>query len=195
MNHITNLVLKNRNELFENKKKIISLNNKINKKNHYIKKINLLSNKNNYQLQFLKNNKIIIRLKEKIKKIDPWYAEICKLKKLPIHVKQLAMHTSYKNTLNYWYIYLTDKKKHLMQYNTWIFLKKELHTITTKKIQLIVEEKKEHILTPYEWFHKIYKEKISEEYSSLKKDTNIKILKKFFNLTFQKNNINLFAID
>ena len=191
MNNTTKLVLKNKNELFENKKKIISLKNIINKKDSYKKQINLISKKNNYQLKAVKNKQVIIRLQEKIKKIDPWYKKICKLKKLPKNVKQLAIHTSYKNTLTCWYIYLTDKNKYLIQNNTWIILKTELHKITTKKIQLIIKKNELHTLTPYQWFNKIYEEKMLEEYLLLKKDPNIKILKKFFNIEFQKNNINL----
>ncbi|QCO71027.1 DNA polymerase III subunit gamma/tau C-terminal domain-containing protein [Buchnera aphidicola] len=190
MNNITNLLLKNKNELFENKKKIISLEQKENKKNIYIQIINLISKKNNYQSKSLKNKNITIKLQETIKKIDPWYKKICKLKTLTGNAKKLAMHTSYKNTLTCWYIYLNDKKKHLIQNNAWIILKKELHKITKKKIQLITE-KKINILTPYEWFHKIYEERIFKEYSLLQKDPNIKVLKKFFNIDFAKHNINL----
>lgn len=184
MNNITNLVLKNRKELFENKKKIISQENNI-------KKINLMYIKNNNQSKILKNNNIKIILKEKIKNIDPWYKKICTLKTLPENIRQLAMHTTYKSTAEYWNIYLLDKKKYLIQNDEWVFLKKELRTITTKKIQLVITKNKLNTPTPHEWFYKIYKERILEEYLLLTKDPNLKILKKFFSIELHKKNINL----
>ncbi|QCI22914.1 DNA polymerase III subunit gamma/tau C-terminal domain-containing protein [Buchnera aphidicola] len=190
MNNTTNLLLKNKNELFENQRKIISLEQK-RKKKKYVKKINLIFNKNNYQSKTLINKNIIIKLQEKIKQIDPWYKKICELKNLTGNLKKLAMHTSYKNTSTCWYIYLNDKKKHLIQNNAWLTFKKELHKITEKDIRLIIEKKKINILTPYEWFHKIYQEGIFKEYLLLQQDPNIEVLKKFFNIDFAKHNINL----
>lgn len=182
----TAFLIKNRNELFKNKIKInISIKNNIN-----TKKTNLENQKITNCLQILKNKNIMSILKKKIQKIDPWYAELCKLKKLPKVAQQLAINTSYKNGLEHWYIYLKNQKKCLIQFNAWKILKKELSTITNKKIQLIIENN--HIintLTPYEWFEKIYEESILKEYILIIKDPNIQELKKKFNIEFYKNNI------
>ncbi|QCI20609.1 hypothetical protein D9V67_02480 [Buchnera aphidicola (Brachycaudus cardui)] len=181
----TILLLQNRNELLKKRSvckeniKIINFNKMYSRPKNFF-----------YELNLFKDDHNLIILK-KIKEIDPWYSQICKLKKISRIAEQLAINTSYKNTLGYWNIYLIDKKKYLINNNAWTILKNNLSTITKKRIKLII--KKKNILdrlTPYEWFDKIHKAKILKEYSLLIQDPNVQFLKKEFNTEFQQKNIN-----
>ncbi|WAI02846.1 DNA polymerase III subunit gamma/tau C-terminal domain-containing protein [Buchnera aphidicola] len=190
----TNIILKNRFELLQNKNKIISIKKNIQKIHLNEKKIRLTSENFFYQSKMLKNEKNEIILK-KIQEIDPWYREIYKLKNLPKIVQKLAIHTSYKNTLKYWYVFLNKKNKDLIKYDAWIIFKKELSTITEKKIKLIIKKTKIlNILTPYEWFKKIYKERTLKEYLLLIKDPNIQFFKKNFNAKLNRKNVNFISV-
>ncbi|WP_367677917.1 DNA polymerase III subunit gamma/tau C-terminal domain-containing protein [Buchnera aphidicola] len=183
----TIVLLKNRYELLIKKNKNMSIKKDI--KTMKCKKVDFESKNFFYKLNIFKDTNNIKILK-KIKEIDPWYAKICQLNKLSKIAEQLAINTFFKNTLSCWYLYLINTNNHLIKHNAWTILKENLHSITKKRVKLIIKKKDvQDRLTPYQWFKKIYTEKISKEYLLLINDPNVQFLKKQFDIECQQKNI------
>ncbi|VFP80183.1 DNA polymerase III subunit gamma/tau [Candidatus Erwinia haradaeae] len=139
--------------------------------------------------QYLRNSEIEIKIVEESWNRDAWSSDLDKLN-IPEVGYQLALHSWREFTKQGLCLHIRSIHSHLNTPKAYQELYNSFIKGNVEPLKLIIlEDDDPSMLTPVEWRHKIYQEKIVEARKSVLRDSNIQTLCHIFDAVVQKNSI------
>ena len=140
-------------------------------------------------LEHEKTPELALRLAEEAQQRDAWAAEIAALT-LPKLVQQVALNAWKEVGEAGVTLHLRSSQRHLNSASARQALAEALSQSAGQPVELtIIEDDNPTVLTPLEWRQAIYEEKLSQARQSIKSDTHIQTLRRFFDADLDEESI------
>ena len=140
-------------------------------------------------LEHEKTPELALRLAEEAQQRDAWAAEIAALT-LPKLVQQVALNAWKEAGENTVTLHLRSSQRHLNSASAKQALAEALSQAAGQTVELtIVEDDNPAVLTPLEWRHALYEEKLVQARQSITSDTHIQTLQRFFDADLDEESI------